>query len=136
MKTRKIPVSLADTTAPSVSKLIQANGFSFFQDGERTLLSVQFPGCKPRTYEKGELSDLAEVIERAPAVGSSPAAVLDRSVVWDAEGNLTGKLSDEKRTRSISIPVEQVVEVAELLCLLDSRWESFEDQLVKLEKGE
>lgn len=132
-KMGKIKIGKAAPSASFVAAVRDA-GYEFGrnENGE-TEITVNFPGVSPVELTQDQLGCLVEVIGRTTPQGSDPAAVFERSATEDPAGNLSARFSDEKRSRSVSIPSEERGKLTELLSDLYSNWSEYTAELEEAE---
>lgn len=115
----------------SMTEAIEAARFGFSDDTGTTLLTLSIPGVAPVSTDRDGLGLLAEIIGQSTHKGDSPAAVFARTCSEDAEGNLTGRFSEQKKSRSVTIPASERTKLATLLTNLHGDWDDFEAQLAE-----
>lgn len=113
---KKIKLGASIETKLTAAQLISNAGFAFGKNEAGDLaLTVKFPGVDTVDVTREGLEAIIERLDRPQINGSTPAAVFCRSAQDTPDGGLTVRLSDAKRSRTVSFDQQDRSDVAILL---------------------
>jgi len=128
-KTTGIAISLV-SRPQSLTEQIRAKGVSFGPREEDGVMCVTLnvPGVAPVTVDQEDLTLIVSTLDRHDIADETPGAVFSRSATVDGEGNLSAKLSDAKRSRSLHVPASERENLANFLVQVRESFADFQRQ--------
>jgi len=129
----KIQIGKAQA-ATAVADQMENSGFAFGRnEAGESVLTVKFPGVEAMELTDTALEDIRSTLMQGAPTGDAPEEVFERSAQRTAEGGLSARFSDAKRSRSVSFSATDCQEVADLILTHLNNWHSYSAQLAEVE---